>query len=242
MIGCWGLGTSRRLPLLLLTLASMTLAGCASSPQPSDQREAADAYAQLGAAYLEQGNVGRARDALDRALSLDAHHGEALQALALVYQQQGESELADATFRRALNAAPSLTRTRNNYAAFLYADGRYTEACEQLELAAQDTQYANRVQLFTNLGQCYTALEQTQRARESLERALTIDPRYSRGYWMLTELEVTQGNYVEAWAPLQRYLQLAGADRPALEMAVEIANARSDATAANHYRQQLDHF
>ncbi|MFW7344235.1 tetratricopeptide repeat protein, partial [Pollutimonas sp. H1-120] len=89
------------------------------------------AYAQLGVAYLERDNLPRALSALDRALELDARHPEALQAIALVYQQQGERDLANRYFQQALSASPSFTRARNNYAAFLYQQGRYPEACEQ---------------------------------------------------------------------------------------------------------------
>lgn len=228
-------------PLLAVLLGSVWLAGCATSNNVHTQnQEAAEAYTQLGVAYLERDNLPRALNALDRALDNNPHHSEALQALALVYQQQGERELANRYFQQAINTAPSATRARNNYAAFLYQQAQFGAACEQLEIASQDAQYANRAQLFTNLGQCYVALNEFDSARERLQRAQSIDPRNPRGYLLLAELEVSQGNYRQAWAPLQRYLQLAEPDPAALELAIDVANARGDNAAAAGYQRLLN--
>ncbi|GEN28008.1 type IV pilus biogenesis/stability protein PilW [Halovibrio variabilis] len=241
MIACRRRQHPLRVPMLTVLIGSLWLAGCASSNTltAQDSPAAADAYTQLGVAYLERDNLPRALNALDRALEIAPRHAEALQALALVYQRQGESELANDYFQQAVNADPDFTRARNNYAAFLYAQGQFNAACEQLETASEDAQYANRAQLFTNLGQCYLALDEFDKARARLQRAQSIDPRNPRGYLMLAELEYSQGNYPQAWAPLQTYLQLAEPNRAALEMAVEIAQARGDHSVAADYQRQL---
>ncbi|MBE0403194.1 MAG: type IV pilus biogenesis/stability protein PilW [Halomonas sp.] len=230
-----------RVPMFAVLFSSVWLAGCATSNTLPSQasNDAKDAYTQLGVAYLERNNLPRARAALGHALEIDPHHAKALQALAMVYQQQGDIELADQYFKQAIDADPTFTRARNNYAAFLYQQGHIAAACDQLENASNDAQYANRAQLFTNLGQCYLALEEFDKARGRLARAQRIDPRQSRGYLTLAELEVSQGNYHEAWSPLHTYLQLAGPDRAALEMAIDIAHAQGDHATAADYQRQL---
>ncbi|UYO75422.1 type IV pilus biogenesis/stability protein PilW [Halomonas qinghailakensis] len=238
---CWRFYPSRVCMLCVLA-SSMLLVGCATTDNALSTSDdgAADAYTQLGVAYLERDNLTRALGALDRALEINPRNAEALQALALVYQQQNENELASHYFQQAIKSAPSFTRARNNYAAFLYQQGQFTAACEQLETASQDAQYANRAQLFTNLGQCYLATENINEARKRLLRAVSIDPRSPRGYLLLAELEVSQGNYGQAWEPLQSYLQLAGQDPVALEMAIDIAHARGDHAAAANYQRLLN--
>jgi type IV pilus assembly protein PilF len=227
--------------MLTVLVSTLWLAGCASlSDTPSEnQPEAANAYTQLGVAYLERDNLSRALNALDRALEIDPNHPEALQALALVYQQQGETALAGEHFQKALDAAPDFTQARNNYAAFLYQQTDYQRACEQLEKASQDAQYVRRAQLFTNLGQCYTAQEEIDRARASFTRAQQIDPRHARSYLLLAELEFSQGNTSQAWPPLQTFMQLAAPNREALELATEIANAHGEFDKAADYQRQL---
>lgn len=173
-------------PAVFVLFGTLWLSGCASSSISSpDTPEAGSAYTRLGLAYLEQNNLKRALNALDRAEELDPGNPETLQALALVYQRQGEDDLAAEQFKKALAANADFTRARNNYAAFLYQQGNYQRACQQLETAAWDPQYEHRARLFTNLGQCYTAVNQTSRARESLKRAGKIDPRHARSYWLL---------------------------------------------------------
>lgn len=234
----------KRLPfrasMLCVLISSLLLTGCATSDTVGGSQETVDAYTVLGIAYLERDNLPRALNALDRALDINPRHAEALQALALVYQQQGENSLANRYFEQAINAAPSFTRARNNYAAFLYQQGQYSDACEQLKIASQDAQHANRAQLFTNLGQCYVALDNIDDARHAFLRAQSIDPRNPRGHYMLAELEVSQGNYGQAWEPLQTYLQLAGPDPAALEMAIDIALARGDHATAADYQRALN--
>jgi len=216
------------LPFAALLAGSLGLGGCASQGQavspPGD--DAAEAYTRLGLAYLERNNLPRAMSALDRALQHAPSDPEALQAMAVVYQRQGEAELADEAFRRALDADPVFTRARNNYAAFLYDQGRIGEACDQLEQATRDPQYARRAQLFANLGRCRQAQGEFAAARRSLERAQSLDPRYAESYLRLAELALARGNPIRAREQLEHYVRLAGDTAEAQALARDIA-ARS---------------
>ena len=51
----------------------------------------------------------------------------------------------------ALKAEPSLSRARDNFAAFLYSQGRYTEAEHEFNRVAEDTQHSGRPMAFMNL-------------------------------------------------------------------------------------------
>ncbi|MGE4533762.1 type IV pilus biogenesis/stability protein PilW [Halomonas sp.] len=240
---------TRRLPAcpLLPAIAlfgSLWLAGCATQPQGiaggDTEASPADAYTQLGVAYLERDNLRRAMGALDRALEIAPDDPEALQAMAMVYQRQGEGQLADETFRRALAASPDFTRGRNNYAAFLYDQGRVREACEQLERASTDAQYPNRAQLFANLGQCRLELGEVGAARASLQRAQEIDPRTPRSYFTLAELEYAAGNLPRARTQIEAFMRLAGPRPEALRLASDIARGQGDRATAAFYTQQLE--
>jgi len=230
--------------LITMLLIMLWLSGCASNTGLTSQQqpEAANANTRLGVAYLERNNLPRALNALTRALEIAPGHVEALQALALVYQQQGEMALANTYFKKALQEAPDFTQARNNYAAFLFAQGDYTRACDQLETASEDAQYPRRSQLFSNLGQCYIAQNNIDQARTALQRAQQIDPRYAQSYYLLAKLEFSQGNLSQAWQPLQTYLQLATPNQEALEMAVDMANSRGETAMAADYQRQLSRF
>ncbi|MBD3896621.1 type IV pilus biogenesis/stability protein PilW [Halomonas sp. ML-15] len=228
-------------PLLIGLIGAAWLAGCSSQAvQTESGTNPAEAYTQLGMAYLERDNLPRAQGALNRALEAAPNDAETLQALAMVYQRQGESELADEHFQRALSANAGFTRARNNYAAFLYDQGRLTEACTQLEQATQDTQYDNRAQLFANLGQCQREMGNLGAAVTSLERAQAIDSRNPRSYFTLAEIEYAQGNHSQAWEQLQSFMRLAGSTPDSLELARDIADARGDTENRRFFTEQLN--
>lgn len=226
--------------LIAVLLSAAWLSGCASqSPREESSNDPADAYTRLGAAYLEQDNLPRAISALDRALEIRPEHAEALQAMAIAYQRQGDDELAERYFQRALRIDGDFTRARNNYAAFLFDQGRTEEACQQLEQASRDSSYPNRAQLFANLGQCRYDLGDVEAARQSLARAQAIDARSPRSYLMLAEIEHEQGRHDRAWDQLQAYLRLAGITPEGRNLARDIAAARGDRASAEFFSEQL---
>ena len=228
-------------PLLIGLLGAAWLTGCSSQAvQPQGGTNPAEAYTQLGMAYLERDNLPRAQGALNRALEVAPNDAETLQALAMVYQRQGESQLADEHFQRALSADAGFTRARNNYAAFLYDQGRLREACAELEQATQDTQYDNRAQLFANLGQCQRGMGDLGAAVTSLERAQAIDSRSARSYFTLAEIKYAQGNHAQAWEQLQSFMRLAGPTPASLELARDIADARGDLENRRFFTEQLN--
>lgn len=226
-------------------LGALWLSGCVSTTLegPATRTNPEQAVAlnvKMGIEYMEQGNLARAHDKLDKALAIDPGNPDALQTRALIYQLQGENELANTLFERALSAAPNFTRARNNYAAFLYSRGRIAEACDQLERATANIEYDDRAQLFTNLGLCQRELGNLEAARASLQRAQDINPRSARSYYTLAEINHAQGDNERAWDQLQSYIRLAGTDSASLQLAEKIANARGDAATAAFYSRQLD--
>lgn len=234
-------------PLLVcvVMLGALWLSGCVSTTlegpvTTTDSEQAVALNVRMGIEYMEQGNLVRAHDKLDKALAIDPGNPDALQTRALIYQLQGENELADKLFERALSAAPDFTRARNNYAAFLYSRGRIAEACDQLERASRNIDYDDRAQLFTNLGLCQRELGNLEAARKSLQRAQDINPRSARSYYTLAEINYAQGNNERAWEQLQSYIRLAGANSASLRLAEKIANARGDAASAAFYSRQLN--
>ncbi|WP_110686564.1 type IV pilus biogenesis/stability protein PilW [Salinicola aestuarinus] len=236
--------TSIRTTGIVLGLAIL-LHGCATPvasnrPESASPEDAAAAYTRLGKAYLAENNGPRAQQALEHALEIDADNSEAMEGLALLYQRQGELELAERFFERALRADPEATRIRNNYAALLFQRQRYAQACQQLERASHDITYTNRAQLFANLGQCEIAQGDTAAAEQHYRRALDIDPRSARSLLALATIDHTQGNNEQAWERLQRYFTVAGPSDDSLRLASDIASARDDDARAAFYRQQLD--
>lgn len=172
---------------LLATLALVvSLAGCVTttnSPfaREADKDKAVQNYVQLATAYIAQGNFDRARSHLDRALDIDPTNAPALATMGLVHQRNGESQLAEESFRDALSEDSGYTRGHVYYGAFLYSEGQYEKAREQFALASEDTGYEERASVFYNLGRIELRLGHDKQASSAFERSVKLsrgDPRY----------------------------------------------------------------
>ena len=216
--------------LMITAVSTALLIGCAhqgARTQESTPESAAGAYTDLGLAYLKRGDVSRARQALTHAIALSPTDANALQGMALLSQRQGDSALAEQYYQQTLSEAPSMTQARNNYATFLFKQQRYPEACNQLERASADTEYARRAQLYANLGQCRLATGQLDRAAASLERARTLDPRYARTYLLEARLAQRRDNRAAAQQAVRQYQRLAGVDQESQSLLDELQNTRT---------------
>lgn len=158
------------------------LLGCVSSADrtPVNREEVVSRAVELGIAYLKQGDTLRAKENMLKALEIDPKSSEAHASLALVFQQEQEWALAEQHFRKAINLDSQFSAARNNYGAFLFAQGRAREAVEQLEAAVSDQFYGNRAQAFENLGVARLSLQDVAGASQAFERSLSLNPRQNR--------------------------------------------------------------
>ena len=144
-----------------------------------------------------------------KALDIDDQSAPAHHTLAIVFQQEREFDLAESYFKRAIALAPEMIAVRNNFGAFLYAQGRPVEAVDQLTIATEDRFYELRPQAFENLAVAYLALENRSAARDAFERAEALNPRLPRTLLELTLLHLEDQNYTAAKALYLRHRAIA---------------------------------
>lgn len=179
------------------------LAGCVTTTdsrfaREADRDKAIKSYIELATAYLGQGNVERARVHLDRALELDSDSPEALAVLGLVQQSQGDLELAEASFQRALRFRPDYTRGRVFYGAFLFGQDRFADARVQFLQASQDSGYAERASVFFNLGMTEERLDNLEGATRAYQRSVELSRGDVQSLLALSRVLVDQGEFSEA--------------------------------------------
>ena len=210
------------------------LAGCVvetSGPEPApvDPAQALDQRVSLARQYIGAGDWENAKRNLELAAAIDADNADVLEAFALFYQKTGEFELAESNFKEALDAGAG-SRARNNYAAFLYAQGRYLEAAAAFREVTMDTLYSGRPRAFVNLGLALLQTQETPEAKSAFSRALLMEARISTALLELTQIELTEGDVAAASGYYEQYR--AGARRQtarALILGVEIARLNGDA-------------
>ena len=141
------------------SLALVLLSGCVTeysggTQMISDPEATLDKRVALSRQSIGVGDWENAKRNLELAQAIDPQNAEVFEAFALVYQSTGEFELAEQQFKAALKADPDLSRARNNYAAFLYSQGRLVAAEAEFARVTDDTLYHGRPTAFVNLGLC----------------------------------------------------------------------------------------
>ncbi|WP_111640701.1 type IV pilus biogenesis/stability protein PilW [Marinimicrobium alkaliphilum] len=191
-----------------LLLALVLVSGCVTTDGNSrthvDKDRALENHIQLAYAYIESGNRESARHHLRRAFDIDRRSPDAMGAMAMLYQLEGEPELAEEYFRRTLRRDRDHTRTRNNFGVFLFGQGRYQDAYEELERVVQDLDYDNRARALVNLGRSALHLGNTERAESAFRHAHVLDRSLPSAMIELADLYFQKEDYAES----KRFLDL----------------------------------
>lgn len=187
----------------VVTLCMVIVTGCVTTSDSAltrnaDPEVAVERYVDLGFEYIKREDFKRAQKHLNRALELDEDNAAANSALGLIYSRQGEKKLAEKVFQKALDSDANYTRGRTYYAAFLFSDQRFEDALGEFMLAAEDTTYSARSQVFTNIGLCNIRLNAFDKAVAAYERALQLD-RFNAGALAgITEVLLMQDQFKRA--------------------------------------------
>lgn len=202
-------------------------------------RDAAKYNAQLGLAYLHQGNRSLAKHKLLLALSQAPDAPDVNAAMAYFMEKSGEKDKAQWYYQKAMAAAPKAGAQLNNYGAFLCRQGHYRSAEKYFLLAVNDNNYEQTAGAYENAGLCVLAISDTVKATYYFRKALKQDPSRQQSLYELVTLKMKQGRTNEALAYLQAYPRLSLHDKTLLTLAVDVANKAGKTEWAAHYKMRL---
>jgi type IV pilus assembly protein PilF len=194
--------------LSVVLILLVMLAGCITTKNyrgPIDKKKSEDNYVQLGMAYFQQNNRDAARRNFERALAIDSDSAQANNGMALLYQMNGEFELAEKYFLKAISADDNYTQAQSNYGTFLYQQMRYPEAYDVFEELTQDLSYGGRAYALSDLGLTALKLGKRDEAKSIFRRSLNIDNKVSTSTLELAEIYFDEKNYVESKRYLHQY-------------------------------------
>jgi type IV pilus assembly protein PilF len=218
------------------------LSACANSGsmnQRASANEAAVANMNLGAGYLRQGNTELAIERLRRALAQDPRLVDAHSTIAVAYDQIGKVEDAETHYRRAAQLDPDNGGAANAYAVFLCRQNRYTEAEPFFRRAADNATYTTPEVALTNAGVCARDSGQLDAAAENFRLALVRNPTYPDALLNMMDLSYQSGNYLQARAFVQRYIQARPATAAVLWTCFNVERELKDDAAAERCATQL---
>jgi type IV pilus assembly protein PilF len=190
-------------PLLLLGACVTTGdTGLAKSPAA-----AGAANLELGAAYLQQGNLPVAKEKLEKAATQSPKDPAIHGMLGLLYHRLGDDKLAEKEYRTALDLAPGDPEQLNNYAVFLCDVGRADEGVSRFEEAARNPLYRTPWAAYTNAGVCLRGARRDPEAMPLFLRALQVNPGYAEAVVQLADLQLAQHHPAEAYKRVTDFLK-----------------------------------
>lgn len=192
-----------RLLSALILIACLFLNACVTTEtggigEKADQQKALEYSVQLARSYIRSGQWEDAKRHLRKAIEIDDSSAEVFEAMALVFQNTGEIELAEENYKRSIKLDGSISRVKNNYAAFLYQQRRYKQAAKQLEIVVADTLYENRASAFVNLGRSYVQMGELYKGKDALQRAYMMNQRNVALMFELADVYFRLNDYVNA--------------------------------------------
>jgi type IV pilus assembly protein PilF len=220
-------------------LALLAIGACASSKHATNERDAATYNVQLGVAYLNQGDLVRAKDKLDRALSEDPSNADVHSARAMLDERMNDLPKADEEFRTALRLAPHDPKVVNNYAVYLCQNGRTDEGVKRFMEAAHNALYATPEAAYTNAGVCLRAAKRDDEARVDFLHALQLRPNFAEAAYQLAALQLDHNELAPARANIDGFMGSFDATPDLLLIGVRIARAQGDRLAAQKYARKL---
>jgi len=182
--------------LIMLSAGCMTdIATNSALERNKNPAKAVRSYVAAGMFYLKNGDLAMADRKLRRAYELDSSNPEVNNALALLYSIEGEPAEIEQFYRDAIKFKPTYSAARNNYASFLYRQGRFSEAEEQLLVVVKDYAYAKRHQSLESLGYCYLSLKDKEKAETYFLKAIQRNKKMGRSILELAEIYFDQKKY-----------------------------------------------
>lgn len=221
----------------------LILSGCAGRPvqeiaQHQDAK-AAEINLQLGVGYMQSGHFDVALEKLNKALEYDPNLEEAHNAIAVLYEEIKEYELAEQHYRRAVRLNPDYALARMNYGRFLCRYQRPAEGESQFLAAANNPKLDSPEAAYIGAGVCAKEIPALERAEAHLGKALELNPDAAHALFELAELNYAQGNYLQARTFLQRYHPQAGYSPASLWLGINIEKALGDSRLRREYADLL---
>jgi type IV pilus assembly protein PilF len=200
---------------LLLAVVTLTILGCVTSTDvkksAANPEEAFSQHIKLAMQYIGSKNRDLARVHLKKAakFSAKARRSKLHNGYALLYQMEQETELAEKQFRKAIASNKTDSMARYNFAGFLYNQGRFKVALQQMKVVSADLGYERRPQAFYILGLAQRKTGQVTEALGSFEKATQLLPKFAPPYIEAAEIYFEQQKLPIAKRALYQYGSLA---------------------------------
>lgn len=210
-----------------------------SDPVEISLDEAAKANLQLGANYLQKGDLAMAREKLEKAVKQDPKLASARTYIAILYERLGEADLAEENYREAVRLAPNDPDVANTYGGYLCRNDKRRDGIKYFQSAAKNPLYRTPEVAYTNAAVCALGIPDPTLAETFLRQAVAANPRYREALLRLAMLSYDTDRPLQARAFLQRFHEGGLATPDSLSLGIRVETALGNQAAANEYRERL---
>src|SRR4051812_17482444 len=177
-------------------LAALALcAGCVHHPTEKEQRVSENHF-DLGVMAQEKGNIQEALREYESALEADEGFPEAHNAIGiLLHLSFKRYEEAIQHYKRALEIRPGYSEAKTNLGNVYLDMGKYDPAIDLYDQALNDMHYTTPYIAHANRGWAQYKRGNVREGVESIQTALTINPRFCLGYKQLGLIHNEQGQF-----------------------------------------------
>lgn len=169
------------LKLITVGLLGLALSACVTTTesrltQKKSPEKAVENYTALGLGYLNTGHPHMARDRLVKALNINNDYSPANDAMGLLWQSEGEYDLAEDSFKKAIKDDKKNIQAYHHLGRLYSQQKEFKKAIKELSFAAEDRFYDNRVGAYNDMALTYYRMGDTSAAMDSYNNALRVSP------------------------------------------------------------------
>ena len=184
--------------LLLLTSCRLLMIDPAMEPVEEKAEDiaqkrmkAARINTKLAMAYLQKGNIVRAKQKLMMALDEAPNIPEPWYSTAYFLEATGNLQEANAYYMKAVSIAPTRGDVQNNYGTYLCRRGHFDEAISHFQIAVKDPKYLDPSGAYENAGLCALKIPNYARAKYFFHKAILANPQRETSRLALKQIEKT---------------------------------------------------
>lgn len=195
--------------------------------------------AELGAGYLQQGQLERAMVKLRKSLRQNPKLGDAHHYMAELYRRLGEKKSADRHYRLALKYSSYSSPLHNNYGIFLCQNEQYDASVEQFLLAIKNPLYKHIAKTYENAGLCMLKKPDMLRAKEYFLLALQHNANQKRSLLEMLKIFYQNKQYELAKTYLERFEKVAYHTSESVWIAIQLADYFDQSEKLSSYKLLL---
>jgi type IV pilus assembly protein PilF len=226
----------------ILSLAlGLSLAACSHNTgfKKASPAVTATTNMQLAIEYMQLGQLAKARDHIELALSENPASADVQMTAGLVYERLNEKVKAERAYSTAYRLGKDNPNLANTYAGYLCRSGKTAAGEKLFDQVARSPLYQTPEVALVNAGVCVRSTGDLVDAERYFNRALAVHPNLPEAMLQLGNIAFDRGDAAQARDAVLRYLAVNPPTADVLWLGFRAERKLGDNTAAAGYARRV---